>query len=162
MSARILFVDDDPNLLAACARSLRKRFLVHTAPGAAQGLAALAEQSFSVVVSDFRMPVLDGLRFLARVQERSPDTVRILLSGNLDRATALAAVADGRIFRYLAKPCDAATMTLALAAGIASHRDAAAAGIARVIYPPQRPMELPPSTWQAPLGVPGGVQRLPA
>ncbi|MBN9520491.1 response regulator, partial [bacterium] len=69
MSEKILFVDDEPNVLAGFERQLRKRYALETAPGGAEGLAALeARGPFAVVVSDMRMPGMDGARFLARVR----------------------------------------------------------------------------------------------
>ena len=70
MPAKILFVDDDPNILAAFQRQLRKDFSVHTALGGEEGLRAVsARDPFAVIVSDLRMPGMDGIQFLSRVRQ---------------------------------------------------------------------------------------------
>src|SRR5512136_2002968 len=102
MNERILFVDDDANLLAACERNFRKQFPLDTAAGGEAGLANLAERGpYAVVVSDRQMPGMDGIQFLATVRQRAPDTVRIMLSGNVDLEAAVRVVNEGNIFRFL-------------------------------------------------------------
>ncbi|HFB52386.1 MAG TPA: response regulator [Anaerolineae bacterium] len=120
---KVLFVDDDSNLLAALNRRLRKTFDLELAVGPSQGL-MLLEQSgpFAVVVADMRMPEMDGVEFLRRVKEIAPDTVRIMLTGNADMQTAIDAVNRGNIFRFLTKPCPYDTMTMAVQAGIEQYR----------------------------------------
>ncbi|MFZ5585241.1 MAG: HD domain-containing phosphohydrolase [Thermodesulfobacteriota bacterium] len=120
---KILFVDDDPNILASFLRQLRKRFNVDTALGAAKAFELLKAQGpYAVIVSDFKMPGMDGVELLGRVREKSPDTVRILLTGYADVDTAIRAVNEGNIFRLLTKPVDLETLGRALVAGIRQHR----------------------------------------
>jgi CheY-like chemotaxis protein len=77
---------------------------------------------FSVVISDMRMPQMDGAHFLSRVREISPDAVRMALTGQTDIETAMAAVNEGRIFRFLTKPISKEKLLSAIEAGIAQHR----------------------------------------
>ncbi|GAB6175657.1 response regulator [Desulfobaculum senezii] len=115
---RILFVDDDTNLLAAYSRQLRKRYDVETANSGVLALRTIAEKgSFSVVVSDFRMPGMDGLQFLAEVKDMLPDASRILLTGYAELDVAIKAVNEGNIFRLLTKPCPPEILVRALADG---------------------------------------------
>lgn len=103
---RVLCVDDEPNILAGLERSLFGRFEVVTANGGDAGLDAIRmEGPFEVVVSDMRMPQMDGATFLAKAKEVLPDAIRILLTGHADTDSAIAAVNKGAIFRYLCKPC---------------------------------------------------------
>jgi response regulator RpfG family c-di-GMP phosphodiesterase len=102
---KILLVDDDTNLLEACRRQFRKRFEMDIAEGASEGLELMRGAKYAVVVSDMRMPGIDGVQFLSEVRMLYPDTVRIMLTGNADQQTAVAAVNDGQIFRFLTKPC---------------------------------------------------------
>ena len=105
MTRNILCVDDEPNLLSAIERQFRKRFEITTALGPELALRAIAERGpFAVVVSDLRMPRMDGIQFLARVRQISPDTVRIMLTGQADLTDAIEAVNQGNIFQFLAKP----------------------------------------------------------
>jgi response regulator RpfG family c-di-GMP phosphodiesterase len=123
MSDKILFVDDDPNVLASHKRMLRKAFRVDTAHGGEEALGLLGlPEPYAVVVSDLRMPRMDGIRFLAEAQRVAPDTVRIMLSGHSELETALAAINEGRIFRFLTKPCAPDDLAAALTAGIAQFR----------------------------------------
>jgi len=120
---KILFVDDDPNILASFLRQLRKGFTVQTALGGEQALTMVASQGpFAVVVSDFKMPGIDGVQLLSRFKEMAPDTVRILLTGYADLETAIRAVNDGNIFRLLTKPTDSETLVRALVAGVRQYR----------------------------------------
>jgi len=120
---KILFVDDDPNILEAYRRMLSERLEVETAEGAVKGLDLIEKQGpYSVVISDLRMPGMDGIEFLAEVTEKSPDTVRMMLTGNADLDTAIQAVNEGNIFRFLTKPCPAGTMVNSLVAGINQYR----------------------------------------
>ena len=115
MPDKILFVDDDPNLLTACARMFRKDFTLVTALGGEAALAVLAADGpFAVAVSDMHMPGMDGIQFLSAVKERAPDTVRIMLTGNADLAVAIRVVNEGNIFRFLTKPCPPETLAKAL------------------------------------------------
>jgi response regulator RpfG family c-di-GMP phosphodiesterase len=122
MNERILCVDDDPYLLDGYRRQLRKAFDVDTAQGADEGLAALAQQTYAVVVSDMRMPGMDGVQFLSRVQRQYPDSVRMMLSGNADLQVAIDAVNQGQIFRFLTKPCSREVLLGALKAGVDQYR----------------------------------------
>ena len=123
MTQQILCVDDEPNVLQAFERQFRKRYELHTALGPEKGLEGLtADGPFAVVVSDLRMPVMDGIEFLARVRERWPDTVRIMLTGQADLSAAIAAVNQGKVFQFLSKPCDSETLARALDAGLEHHR----------------------------------------
>jgi response regulator RpfG family c-di-GMP phosphodiesterase len=120
---RILFVDDDPNILQGYQRQLRKSFSLDTAIGPLAGLKALEESGpYSVVVSDMRMPEMTGVEFLIKVREQWPDTVRMMLTGNSDQQTAMDAVNTGHVFRFLTKPCPAETMSPALNAAMAQYR----------------------------------------
>lgn len=122
-AVRVLFVDDEPNLLDGMRRQLRREFDVHTAVGAAKGLFALGEEGpFEVIVSDFLMPGINGAQFLATARKISPDSTRMLLTGHTDLADAAATVNEGQIFRMLLKPVDPATMTAALHDCAAQHR----------------------------------------
>ena len=101
----ILCVDDESNILS----SLRRMFSligykVTTAESGAEGLEILAKQNFDVIVSDMRMPNMDGAQFFEVVRARWPQTVRILLTGYSDTTSAIAAVNQGEIYRYLSKP----------------------------------------------------------
>lgn len=124
MNEKILFVDDDANLLAALKRGLRRQFdNLEVAIGPGSGLEYIEQQGpFAVVVADMRMPGMDGVQFLSHVKSRSPDTVRIMLTGNADLQTAINAVNEGNIFRFLTKPCAQDTLALALRAGLEQHR----------------------------------------
>jgi response regulator RpfG family c-di-GMP phosphodiesterase len=123
MTKRILCVDDDPNVLQAFERQFRKQFDLHTALGPETGLLRLGNDGpFAVVVSDLRMPVMDGVEFLARVRENWPDTVRIILTGQADLRAAIAAVNEGNVFQFLSKPCPPEMLARALDAGLRHHR----------------------------------------
>jgi response regulator RpfG family c-di-GMP phosphodiesterase len=119
MTSRVLFVDDDPNLLAGFQRNLRKQFSFDTALGGVEALEKLDTSGpYAVVLADMRMPGMDGVELLERVRERSPDTVRMMLTGNADQQTAVDAVNRGQVFRFLNKPCPPEVLIPALEGAI--------------------------------------------
>jgi signal transduction histidine kinase len=120
---KVLLVDDDQNLLDGCARHLRKRFDLHTSAEPRRGLELLDRAGpFAVVVSDMRMPGMDGVQFLAAVKAHSPESIRMMLTGHPDLQTAMDAVNQGNIFRFLTKPCAPENLAAALDAGLEQFR----------------------------------------
>jgi CheY-like chemotaxis protein len=120
---KILAVDDEPLLLEGLARNLRSKFLVRTATSGAAALAMLAEDSsYAVIMSDMRMPQMNGAVLLAQARALHPNVVRVLLTGQSELSDAISAVNDGNIFRFLSKPCDRPTLENALAAACEQHR----------------------------------------
>jgi len=120
---RILFVDDEPNVLNAIRRQLGSNFKLEMAVGPKEGLAALKKKGpFAVVVSDLRMPLIDGIQFLTKVRDMSPDTVRIMLTGNADLDAAVKAVNEGNVFRFLTKPCAEKELISVLSVGLEQYR----------------------------------------
>ncbi len=123
MSPKVLFVDDDPNILAAYQRQLRKHYRIDTALAGDRGLDAVAKTGpYAVIVTDLKMPGMNGIQFLSRVREMSPDTVRIMLTGFAELQTAIDAVNEGNIFRFLTKPCPPDILSRALDSGIEQYR----------------------------------------
>ncbi|KUG27539.1 hypothetical protein ASZ90_002617 [hydrocarbon metagenome] len=121
--SRVLFVDDDPEMLASYRRIFRKKYDVQTAEGPAEGLAALdGPGRFAVIVSDLRMPGMDGVAFLEGVRRKSPDTVRIMLTGYADVTAAVAAVNASKVFSFLTKPCPEDSLEAAVAAGLRQYQ----------------------------------------
>jgi DNA-binding NtrC family response regulator len=122
---RILFVDDEPMILRSLAATL-KHFEVISGGSGKEALEILARDSgFRVVVSDYRMPGMDGRVFLSLVRERFPEIVRILLSGA--GAESSVATAPELVFRFLPKPCPRQTLIEAIEDALA-HSDAAPTG----------------------------------
>jgi response regulator RpfG family c-di-GMP phosphodiesterase len=119
MLEKILCVDDELNIVLAMQRQLRKQFHVESALGAEQALATMERDGpFAVIVSDLQMPGMNGLELLGRARELSPDTIRIMLTGQADLTTAIAAVNKNSIFRFLTKPCSAEELIGTLEAAI--------------------------------------------
>lgn len=115
MTRRYLLVDDEINVLHALRRTLQQhvreenvRVEIYTEPRHA--LARMREVSFDLVVSDFRMPFMNGIDFLRRVKELQPDAVRLMLSSSADFGTALSAINEAEVFRYISKPWDIAEL----------------------------------------------------
>ena len=103
----VLLVDDEPAILRALKRLLRATGCnVLTAEGGAAGLEILARETVNLVISDMRMPEMNGAEFLSKVASEWPDTERILLTGYADLESTISAVNDGQISRYLNKPWD--------------------------------------------------------
>jgi response regulator RpfG family c-di-GMP phosphodiesterase len=102
---KILFVDDDINILETFTRILRKKFNVDIATGSMEGLQKLNKSGpYAVVVADMKMPKMNGIVFLSHVKKMFPDTVRIMLTGQADLNDAIEAINSGHIFRFLTKP----------------------------------------------------------
>jgi response regulator RpfG family c-di-GMP phosphodiesterase len=122
VSKRILFVDDEINILEGYQRQSRKIFETDIAQSGEQGLQAIAKTGpYAVVVSDFRMPGMNGIEFLARVREAAPDTVRIMLTGFAEIQAVIEAINQGNIFRFLTKPCTTEVMIKALNDGLKQY-----------------------------------------
>lgn len=122
-TTRVLCVDDEPHVLDALARILRRRFDVTVAVGAEQALAHIeAEEPFAVVMSDQRMAGIDGVTLLSRVRGLSPDAVRILLTGYADTGSAIRAVNEGAVFRFLTKPIGQDELQRTLTDAAEQHR----------------------------------------
>jgi response regulator RpfG family c-di-GMP phosphodiesterase len=119
----ILCVDDEPKVLEGLVLNLRRYYRVSTAINGQKGLAIIdGDDPPGVVVSDMRMPEMDGAAFLSQVKQRSPDTVRLLLTGQADLDSAIAAVNHGQVFRFLTKPCSPQIFLSAIQAAADQHR----------------------------------------
>lgn len=113
--ATVLCVDDESNILSALRRLLRTEgYRVVTATGGAEGLQQLERGQIDVVISDMRMPEMDGAEFLAQVAQRWPDTMRILLTGYADLGSTVAAINEGSIYRYIGKPWEDGDLVVAV------------------------------------------------
>lgn len=103
---RILFVDDERNVLRSLERLfLEEEYEIFTAASGQEGLETLEQSgSFQLIVSDYRMPSMNGVEFLSEVCRRWPETERIILSGYADTAAIVAAINEGQIYKFIAKP----------------------------------------------------------
>lgn len=111
MKYAVLFVDDEANVLNAYKRNLRKYFDVCTALSGADALDQLAQRKdIAVIISDMQMPSMNGIEFLQEAQKVSKNSVRLMLTGNADQKTAIDAINQGDIFRFINKPCSPAEM----------------------------------------------------
>ena len=120
--ARVLFVDDEPLVLEGLRRTVHTEFLADLAGGAEEGLAKLEKHGpYPVVISDMRMPGMDGAKFLAIVRTISPDSIRVMLTGSNDMETAARAMNEGQIFRFLTKPVTANTLLVTLRDCVAQY-----------------------------------------
>ena len=116
---KILIVDDEPNVVQAFQRQLRKKFRVDVATSGPAALNMMETSGpYGVVVSDMRMPGMNGLQLLQRVKQKFPQSIRIMLTGNVDHQTVIDAVNEGSVFRFLTKPCSTEAMAGALTAGL--------------------------------------------
>lgn len=123
MNPRILLVDDDENVLAGFHRTLRRRFELDVALGGPQALQAMEQQGpYAALVADMQMPGMNGVELLKKVRESWPDTIRLMLTGNLDQHTAMEAINQGQVFRFLTKPCLPEDLGQALDAALRQHR----------------------------------------
>ncbi|HEX3853723.1 MAG TPA: HD domain-containing phosphohydrolase, partial [Polyangiaceae bacterium] len=121
--ARVLCVDDEPKVLEGIGRLLHRKCTLSTAGGGEEALGLLAGQEpFDVIVSDMRMPGMNGATLLAECRRRAPDTVRMLLTGQSDLESAISAVNDGHVFRFLTKPCPPPIFLGALTEAVEHHR----------------------------------------
>jgi ActR/RegA family two-component response regulator len=127
VAEKVLFVDDELPVLEGYQRLLRREFAVSTAVGGHEGLAAIQTNGpYAVVISDMRMPEMDGVEFLSQVRQKAPDSVRMLLTGHADFSAAIDAVNRGNIFRYLTKPCEKEALIEAIQSGVAQYNASAA------------------------------------
>lgn len=119
---KVLFVDDEPNILEGIRRQLRKHMQIDTANSGEEGLAMLASNGpYALVISDMRMPQMNGSQFLGKVRAVSPDSIRMILSGQADMESTIAAVNEGHIFRFLTKPCAGEQLIEAIDSGLRQY-----------------------------------------
>lgn len=119
----VLFVDDEPSILSALRRLFRPLgYKVLLAEGGEAGLALLASEPVDLVISDMRMPQMDGVQFLEQVRERWPQIGRMLLTGYADISSTIGAINRGEIHRYIAKPWDDHDIQLCVADGLKRQR----------------------------------------
>jgi response regulator RpfG family c-di-GMP phosphodiesterase len=105
--ATLLFVDDEPSILSALRRLFRPEgYRILVAEGGTSGLAILEQETVDLIISDMRMPEMDGATFLRQARARRPETIRILLTGYADVTSTIAAINEGEIYRYISKPWD--------------------------------------------------------
>lgn len=123
MTQKILLVDDEPNVLQGYKRHLRKKYEIELAIGGAAAVEAYKEKGpFAVVVSDMQMPEMSGVELLGKIRDLNEHTARIMLTGNADQKTAVDAVNEGNIFRFLSKPCTPEELAKSLDAGLELYR----------------------------------------
>lgn len=123
MNAKVLFVDDEPDVLAGYRRVLKQDFKLETASSGEAALAHVRDHGpYAVVVSDMQMPEMNGLQLLAKVREVSPQTIRVVLTGHADLEGALAALNEDAVFRFLTKPCQSDVLRRTLTTCLVQYR----------------------------------------
>lgn len=119
----LLFVDDERNILSSLRRLFRPLgYTIHVAESGAEGLKILAEHPIDLIISDMRMPEMDGAQFLAEATKRHPDVVRILLTGFADLGSTVDAINKGKIYSYLSKPWEDTEITLTVRQALKTKR----------------------------------------
>ncbi|MFL9812774.1 response regulator [Stutzerimonas sp. VN223-3] len=118
--ATLLLVDDEENILNSLRRVLRNEpYRLLTANCGEQGLEVFGQQTIDLVISDARMPGMDGASLLAEIQKRRPECLRILLTGYADIGTTVKAINEGQIYRYISKPWDDEELRLVIRQALA-------------------------------------------
>lgn len=121
MKPVVLFVDDEPNLLNATVRVLRNQpFQLFTARSAQDAMGILKTHQVHLIVCDEQMPGMSGSDLLAWVAKTFPEVVRVVLTGRPDVNTMIKAINEGRVFRYLTKPCNEFELAMTIHDGLAS------------------------------------------
>ncbi len=120
---QILFVDDDEFILLCYTRLLGKRFSMETALGPIKAIEALEKEEFAVVAADMRMPEMNGIDLLRRVNEKSPATVGILMSGNTEQEEIRNHGSTEAIFKLVSKPCPTADLIQIIEEALELHRN---------------------------------------
>ncbi|MBF0609799.1 MAG: response regulator [Magnetococcales bacterium] len=119
---KVLFVDDDALVLKDFIRLFGRRYRVSTAPNVVEAMKWIHQEGpFAVVISDLKMPLVDGVTFFKRLHDTIPDTVRILLTGHGSLDAAMDAINQGHIFRFLTKPCAPEILDQAIQGGIRQY-----------------------------------------
>ena len=122
MNNKILCVDDEESILRGFQLNLRKDFELHLASNGVEGLEVFDQEGgFALVLSDMRMPQMDGATMLSEIKKRDPEVVTVLLTGHTDFESAMSAVNEGSIFRMLSKPCPPEMLIRVLGDGLAQH-----------------------------------------
>ncbi|MEN9841675.1 MAG: hypothetical protein RL376_1475 [Verrucomicrobiota bacterium] len=122
MSELILAVDDEPLVLRSYARTLGEQFTLVTADSPEAALEILGREQIAVILSDLRMPVMDGVSFLLLARQLQPDAVRMMISGHADLGDAINSVNQASIFRLMLKPCPTEEIAASLTAGLEQYR----------------------------------------
>ncbi|HEX3074367.1 MAG TPA: response regulator, partial [Ignavibacteriales bacterium] len=123
MNNKILFVDDEKNILEAYQRILYKKYKILTADNGEQAIAYIKKNGpFAVIVSDYRMPNMNGNQFLEAAKKIAPDSVRVMLTGQADLSATVEAINKGSIFRFIEKPCPTDQLVSILDAALEQHR----------------------------------------
>jgi DNA-binding NtrC family response regulator len=126
---RVLLVDDDAQVLAALRRQICREFDVTTTTDPKEAVRLVVSSGpFAVVVSDLRLPGMDGVSLLFLIRQAAPETVRVLLTGHADVESSISAVNQGSVFRILTKPCPTATFINVLRVSVERHRQIVACG----------------------------------
>jgi HD-like signal output (HDOD) protein len=134
MSKHLLLVDDEPMVLTGLQRSLRSmrdEWEMECAIGGVEALEVMARQPIDVIVTDMRMPGMDGAQLLNEVRRRSPETVRVALSGQCDRQTVMSAI--GSTHQYISKPCDAQQLKDTINHAIALRNELQTANVTKTV-----------------------------
>jgi len=114
-TASLLFVDDEQNILSSLRRLFRSQgYRIFMVTSGAEGLQILSSESIDLVISDMRMPEMDGAEFLEQVAKKWPDTIRILLTGFADLDSTIAAINKGSIYQYISKPWEDSDLKLSV------------------------------------------------
>jgi CheY-like chemotaxis protein len=123
MNGKILFVDDEPGVLEGYKRLLRADFQLSTAANGDEAIAEIKKNGpYEVVVSDLRMPGMNGVQLLSRIRQTSPQTIRVLLTGYADLETAIHALNEDTVFRFLTKPCPLSVLKKTLTACLLQYQ----------------------------------------
>ena len=116
---KIQLVDDEPNILSALQRLLRPHhWELHAFTDAQEALLALTEHEYAVIISDYKMPNLDGITYLQFAKQRQPHAMRMVLSGHGDRQSMMKAINQAEIYRFLSKSWEDYEIETALKAAI--------------------------------------------
>ena len=120
----VLFLDDDPNILRAIRRNLRGKFEICISETVEDALSKVDEMEFPVIVSDMKMPGMNGADFLIKVKEKQPDAIRILLTGESGLEEAIKAINESDIYKFLTKPCPTEKLISTLDSALRLYRSA--------------------------------------
>jgi serine/threonine-protein kinase len=134
---RLLFVDDEERILNALKNIFRSKYHVLTAASGPQALEYIEKFRIPVIVSDQRMPGMQGVELLRCARELSPDSVRILLTGYSDLASIVGSINEGEVFRFISKPWDNQELQSVIAEAVAIGD--------RMLEPPEAQAQLPAS-----------------